>query len=117
MQTDPRTPGRTPDIERPPRALIERYACVSAATAAGDLNELGIRDPYLRGPTPRTPGARIVGPALTLQFMPKREDQYAKGAYDDPEQQLHRHCLYHAQPGDVVVVDAAVTLRAACSGR
>ena len=46
------------------------------------------------------------GPALTLQFMPKREDLYGDDEYDDPEQQLHRHVLYHAQPGDMVVVDA-----------
>ncbi len=38
--------------------------------------------------------------------MPKREDQYARGEYADPETQLHRHVLYHTQPGDVVVVDA-----------
>ena len=75
MQSDPRTPGRTPDIERPPRVLIEKFAAVTSATAAADLSELGIRDPYLRGPTPRTQGACVVGPALTLQFMPKREDQ------------------------------------------
>jgi len=53
-----------------------------------------------------TPGASIVGPALTLQFMPKREDLYPEDEYVDPERQLHRHVLYHAQPGDVVVVDA-----------
>lgn len=116
MQYDPRVPGRTPDIERPPRELIERFAGVSSATAAGDLNELGIRDPYLLGPAPRTPGARIVGPALTLQFMPKREDLYTRGAYDDPELQLHRHCLYHTQPGDVVVVDARGDLRSGVFG-
>ena len=52
------------------------------------------------------PGKTVVGPALTLQFMPKREDQYSVDEYADPEKQLHRHVLYHTQPGDVVVVDA-----------
>ena len=28
------------------------------------------------------------------------------GEYVDPETQLHRHVLYHTQPGDIVVVDA-----------
>ncbi len=96
----------TPDIVRPPRELIEGLANVSAATAAGELHRLGIRDPHLKGITSWTPGKKIVGPALTLQFMPKREDVYKVGEYTDPETQLHRHCLYHTQPGDVVVVDA-----------
>ena len=47
-----------------------------------------------------------MGPALTLQFMPKREDLHGTGEYVGPERQLHRHVLYHTQPGDVVVVDA-----------
>jgi regulator of RNase E activity RraA len=38
--------------------------------------------------------------------MPKREDQYDVDEYADPERQLHRHVLYHTQPGDIVVVDA-----------
>jgi regulator of RNase E activity RraA len=38
--------------------------------------------------------------------MPKREDQYHQDEYSDPEEQLHRHALYQAQEGDIVVVDA-----------
>ena len=38
--------------------------------------------------------------------MPKREDQYDVDEYADPEKQLHRHALYHTQPGDIIVVDA-----------
>jgi len=53
-----------------------------------------------------TPGVCVVGPALTLQFMPKREDVYPESEYVEPEQQLHRHVLYHTRPGDIVVVDA-----------
>jgi regulator of RNase E activity RraA len=48
----------------------------------------------------------VAGPALTLQFMPKREDVHNSGEYTGPERQLHRHVLYHTQPGDMVVVDA-----------
>ena len=96
----------TPDIERPPQELIEGLAAIGSATASGELSRLGIRDPQLRGPVAWTPGKAVVGPALTLQFMPKREDQYQVAEYADPERQLHRHVLYHTQPGDVVVVDA-----------
>ena len=97
----------TPDITRPPKDLIDTLSAeIGSATAAGELSRLGIKDPQILGPISRSPGAKVVGPAITLQFMPKREDQYDVDEYRDPEKQLHRHALYHTQPGDVVVVDA-----------
>ena len=96
----------TQDIVRPPKELIDGLAHIGSATASGELSRLGIRDPHIRGLSPWTPGRTVVGPALTLQFMPKREDLYGVDEYADPERQLHRHVLYHTQPGDIVVVDA-----------
>jgi len=96
----------TRDIERPAKALLDGLAAIGSATASGELSRLGIRNPHLQGPIAWTPGKTVVGPALTLQFMPKREDLYRVDEYVDPERQLHRHVLYHTQPGDVVVVDA-----------
>ena len=96
----------TPDIVRPPRELIAALVEIGSATTAGELNKLGIRDPFIHGPVAWTAGKTVVGPALTLQFMPKREDLYGSDEYADPERQLHRHVLYHTQPGDIVVVDA-----------
>ena len=96
----------TSDIKRPAKELIEGLAHIASATTSGELSRLGIRDPQLRGPVAWTPGKRVVGPALTLQFMPKREDLYGEDEYASPERQLHRHTLYHTQPGDIVVVDA-----------
>lgn len=106
----------TPDIERPPQELIARLARIGAATAAGELNRLGLSDPHIRGPVARLPGRAIAGPALTLQFMPKREDLALGAEYDDPEAQLHRHVLYHVQAGDVVVVDARGEMSAGVFG-
>ena len=96
----------TPDIVRPSKELIDGLSRIGSATSAGELHRLGIRDPYIRGPVAWSPGKTIVGPALTLQFMPKREDLYGEDEYAGPERQLHRHVLYHTQPGDIVVVDA-----------
>ena len=96
----------TNDIQRPPKDLIDALTPISSATAGGELARLGIRDPHIQGPVARIPGKHVVGPALTLQFMPKREDQYSVDEYADPEKQLHRHALYHTQPGDIIVVDA-----------
>jgi regulator of RNase E activity RraA len=96
----------TPDIQRPTKELIDGLSHISSATAAGELSRLGIRDPHIRGPISWTHGKHVVGPALTLQFMPKREDLYGESEYTDPERQLHRHALYHTQPGDIILVDA-----------
>ena len=106
----------TSDIQRPAKELVEGLSGIGSATAAGELARLGIRDPYLQGPVARTPGKSIVGPALTLQFMPKREDQYAVDEYADPEKQLHRHALYHTQPGDIIVVDARADMNSGVFG-
>jgi len=96
----------TKDITRPDRALIAALQGIGSATATGELKRLGIRSAFLQGPVCMTPGVSIAGPAITLQFMPKREDLYPDAEYVDPERQLHRHALYHAQAGDIIVVDA-----------
>lgn len=95
-----------PDIARPDKELVAALREMGAATIAGTLGHMGIRDPHMHGPVAWNKGRSMAGPALTLQFMPKREDLYGQSEYDDPEKQLHRHVLYKAQPGDVVVVDA-----------
>ena len=98
--------AETPDIQRPPKALCVALAEIGAASSASTLSRLGVRDPFFKGPVTFKPGVSVAGPALTLQFMPRREDLHATGEYAGPERQLHRHVLYHTQPGDVVVVDA-----------
>src|SRR5260370_38522556 len=112
----PNQPIQTPDIRRPDAALIEALKGIGSATATGELKRQGIRSAFIQGPVAITPGASIVGPALTLQFMPKREDLYPEDEYVDPERQLHRHVLYHAQPGDIVVVDARADLTSGVFG-
>jgi len=107
---------QTNDITRPPREWVEALQHVGAATATSTLNKMGVRSPFICGPTPRNPGRAIAGPALTLQFMPKREDLYGADEYAQPELQLHRHALYHTQPGDIVVVDARGDLRSGVFG-
>jgi regulator of RNase E activity RraA len=106
----------TKDIERPDKALVEALRNIGSATATGELKRLGIRNAFLQGPVAHTPGMSVAGPALTLQFMPKREDLYNDSEYVEPEKQLHRHVLYHTQPGDVVVVDARADLTSGIFG-
>lgn len=106
----------TPDITRPPADLVEALKHLGAATVAGTLGHMGIRNPHMIGPVSWIKGKSIAGPALTLQFMPKREDLYGEGEYADPEKQLHRHVLYHVQAGDIVVVDARGDMSAGVFG-
>ncbi|MFC6082783.1 RraA family protein [Sphaerisporangium aureirubrum] len=96
----------THDIVRPEGELVAGLQAIGSATASSELNRLGVRSAHIRGPVAHTPGVCVAGPALTLQFMPKREDLYPVDEYADPEKQLHRHVLYHTRPGDIVVVDA-----------
>src|SRR5260370_19029873 len=106
----------TKDISRPEASLIEALKDIGSATASGELKRLGIRNAFIQGPVSMTPGASIVGPALTLQFMPIREDLYPTSEYVEPERQLHRHVLYHTRPGDVVVVDARADMTSGVFG-
>jgi regulator of RNase E activity RraA len=107
---------QTNDITRPPPEWSEALRKIGAATLSSTLHKMGIRNPHICGPTARTPGRAIAGPALTLQFMPKREDIYGVDEYAEPEKQLHRHSLYHAQPGDIVVVDARGDMKSGIFG-
>ena len=75
----------TPDIERAGRAA-------GRAVAGDRQRDHQRRAEPARGaqrahhrPVPRTPGARVAGPALTLQCLPKREDLYQVDEYADPE--------------------------------
>ncbi len=106
----------TPDIKRPPAETVQALKEIGAATASSTLRFLGVRNAHITGPVTWSPGKAVAGPALTLQFMPKREDLYDDGEYADPEMQLHRHVLYHVQPGDFVVVDARADMTAGIFG-
>ncbi|MGN7295457.1 ribonuclease activity regulator RraA [Rhizobium sp. SAFR-030] len=103
-------------ISRPPKELIQALAKVGTATLSGEMSRIGLRDAYICGPVSVSPGITIAGPALTLQFLPKREDVYEDDEYGDPEAQMHRQVLYQVEEGDVVVVDARGDLRSGVFG-
>ena len=67
------------DIKRPSESLINSLSALTSATASGELSRMGIKDASITGPVTYNPGKKIIGPALTLQFLPIREDVY----YDD----------------------------------
>ncbi|MGF1475276.1 MAG: ribonuclease activity regulator RraA [Geminicoccaceae bacterium] len=107
----------TADITRPPQHLIDKIRDMGTATASSTLFHAShIRNSHIVGPFAWTKGRRNAGPALTLQFMPKREDLYDDDEYADVEKQLHRHVLYHTRPGDIVGVDARADMASGVFG-
>lgn len=110
-------PVRGGAYERADAEALERLGQVSAATACAKLHGLGIRHSFVEGPRPLRPGYRVVGSALTLQFMPQREDLAA----GDEQEYVERHtALWHVleavQPGDVLVVQAYGSRFSGCVG-
>lgn len=128
MPEDSSTPTRlpAPDITlpimgpehvRPDHRIIEQLSVVSSATASALLHKLGIRRTFIQGPTSRRPGTKVVGPAITLQFMPQRED-IASGL--NQEHAEKRSALWAVletvQPGDVLAVQAYGDSATGCFG-
>lgn len=110
-------PVRGEPYQRPSADLIAAFAEVSSATACAKLHHMGISRTYIAGPTAFQPGARTVGSALTLQFMPQRED-IASGI---AQEYVERHTalwavLDAARPGDVLVVDGRGATHTGCLG-
>ena len=105
-------------FQRPERAKIEQLKEIGSATLSAELkHKAGIRNSHIIGPVTQEKGRVIGGPAITLQFMPIREDYYDdKSEYQEVEKQLHRHALYLAEAGDVVVVDAREDMQSGVFG-
>ena len=98
---------KVPQFARIKNETLNNLKAIGAATIAGALAKEGIRNPHLSGLTPFNPGKHVAGQAVTLQFMPKREDVHWGDEYSHaPERELHRIAIITAEPGDIVVVDA-----------
>lgn len=96
-----------PAFERPNPELLDAFSAVSSATAAGTLHKLGVTRAYINGPRSLNPGAKVVGSALTLAFMPRREDVAAAEGQEYFEKDTALWAvLEEARPFDVLVVQA-----------
>ncbi len=102
---------------RPPVEEWEAMQEIGSATACSKLHQLGVRRTFVDGPRPLVPGQKVVGSALTLQFMPQRED-LASGL---AQEYVERHTALWAvmetvQPGDVLVIQAYGDAFSGCIG-
>jgi regulator of RNase E activity RraA len=70
------------------------------------LKKHGLRNTAIRGMRPNDPAnCRFTGPALTLRYLPIREDLAAQQDLASPEALIHA-VMRRVRPGDVVVIDA-----------
>ena len=105
------------EVNRPESALIERLRGVSSATASAMLHKMGVRYTFLEGPLPRRPGSKVVGPAVTLQFMPQREDIASGLGQENIEKVSALWAVFETvEDGDVLVVQAFGDRYTGCMG-
>lgn len=110
-------PVRGDEFVRASTDVIDGMSGISSATACAKLNGMGIRRTFVDGPTSFLPGSRIVGSAITLQFMPQRED-IASGVSQEYVERYTAlwEVLETVQPGDVLVVQAYGSSFTGCFG-
>lgn len=85
--------------------VIAKLSRVTTATITTILLKQGLRNVWMRGTRPLSPGQpRIVGPAFTLRFVPAREDLATPASWGNP---ISTRAAIEAMPaGCVAVVDA-----------
>ncbi len=106
-----------PAFTRPDKALMRKMQAVSTATASAELHRIGIRQTFIEGPRPFHPGKKVVGSAVTLQFMPQRED-VASGVDQEHKEKFSAlwHVFNSVQPGDILMIQAWGNLYTGCVG-
>ncbi len=102
-------------FERLSAATIEKLKKVSTANASGMLLKLGIRNTFMEGVYPLCPDKAkvMVGQAVTLRYLPRREDiEEARGEKARPQ----RLAIESLSPGDVLVIEARGHMGCATAG-
>lgn len=104
--------GKRPFLLTP--AAKEKLTKVSTATLTSVLIGQGFSNTFLTGVRPLRPDLRMVGYAVTLRFVPGREDMVAKTAV--LSQNPQRLAIEAVGPEDVLVAEARGELRSAVIG-
>jgi 5-oxopent-3-ene-1,2,5-tricarboxylate decarboxylase / 2-hydroxyhepta-2,4-diene-1,7-dioate isomerase len=86
---------------------------VSAATLTAQLLRRGIRNTFIKGLRPTRPDLRMVGRAMTLRYVPLREDIVAA---DVAELNAQKRAVETIGPGEVLVIEARGELGAGTIG-
>lgn len=87
----------------------------STATLTSQLMKRGFRNTFIAGLTPTRPDLRMVGRALTLRYVPAREDLDVRVEFDNLKN-VQRLAVEAIEEGQVLVIDARGDLSAATFG-
>jgi 5-oxopent-3-ene-1,2,5-tricarboxylate decarboxylase / 2-hydroxyhepta-2,4-diene-1,7-dioate isomerase len=104
--SEPSEPSEA-DAAEPPFELTDELrhllGSVGVATLSVQLRKRGYTDVFLEGVHANRPGARVVGRARTLRFIPFRPDLFARkgGGYN-----AQKVAFDTVGPGEVLVIDA-----------
>ena len=118
------------EIERPSPEVVASLQELGTDAVTSTMDGLGVQRTFIEGPIARVPGSKIVGPALTLRFVPQREDQMrgyqipgassedtvVEGEEAGEKLSALWEIFDHMQAGDVIVVDGRGDLATGCFG-
>jgi regulator of RNase E activity RraA len=95
--------------------ILEKLRRVSTATLTSQLFKIGFRNTYLGGVKPLNAQLRMAGEAVTVRFVPAREDLATFDAIGDPGYP-QRKAIDEILPGQVLVLDCRGVASAAAGG-
>ncbi len=98
-----------------PAESLEQLRRVSTATLATVLYKLGFRNRALTDVHPIVPNSRMVGEAVTIRYIPIREDVDTPELLANPDYP-HRKVFDTISAGQVLVLDGRGDIRAALLG-
>jgi regulator of RNase E activity RraA len=93
-------------VPRLPADVLRLFEGVSSASASGDLRLMGfnLSTVYARGVHPVVPGSRLVGRAITIRYLPARDDFLRRER--ESLSRTRNELVETLEPGDVLVIDA-----------
>lgn len=104
-------------VKRPDPGLVRKLHGVSSATASATLHKMGLRNSFIGGVPSRKPGSKAVGPAVTLAFMPQREDIASGLGQEQTEKRSALWAVFESvEPGDVLCIQAFGDIYTGCVG-
>ena len=95
--------------------VLDALKRAGAAPITQELFKLGIRHSFMTNVAPLDPAYKMVGEAVTLRYLPYREDLNASQTTADPEHP-QRKTIDNIQEGGILVIDARGDLRAGTLG-
>ncbi len=98
-----------------PKELWQCLEQASTATVSSQLFKRGLRRMHLVGIVPVSRRRRLMGEALTLRYIPSREDLDTVEVFQNPEHP-QRKAIELTEAGQVLMIDARGDTRAASAG-